>query len=103
MRLRRRISVTIEKREVTISYQGTAREQAHCRCCDREVSMLPVGLAAGITGVPERLLYQRVEAGKLHFLERSNGVVLICAESLRGMQRDGTERQPARRDVRLES
>jgi len=48
--------------------------------------MLPVALAASLAGVPERLIYQWLEAGKVHFLERPNGVVLICSESLGEMK-----------------
>jgi hypothetical protein len=35
------------------------------------------------TAVPERLVYQWVEAGKLHFLEQPSGAILICLQSLR--------------------
>lgn len=44
--------------------------------------MLSVALAAGLAGVSERLVYRLVEAGKAHFVERPNGVILICSESL---------------------
>jgi hypothetical protein len=81
MRLRRRIAVTVEKREISISSNAAVRDEAHCEKCGREVSMLSVALAAGLAGVPERLIYQWVEAGKVHFLQRLNGVVMICQES----------------------
>ncbi len=48
--------------------------------------MLPVALAAVVAGVQERLVYQWVEAGKVHFLERPNGAILVCEESLRGLK-----------------
>jgi len=86
MRFRRRIAVTVEKREISISTDAIVREEAHCERCGREVSMLPVALAASLAGVPERLIYQWLEAGKVHFLERPNGVVLICSESLGEMK-----------------
>jgi hypothetical protein len=82
MRLRRRIAVTVEKREISISSRAAIREQAHCDRCGREVQMLSVALAAGLAGVSERLVYRLVEAGKAHFVERPNGVILICSESL---------------------
>lgn len=49
--------------------------------------MLPAALAAGLAGVPERLVYQLVEAGMTHFVERPDGVVLICPESLGELNR----------------
>jgi len=84
MRVRRRIAVTVEKREISISGNPAGREQAHCEHCGREVSMLPAALAAVLARVPERSVYQWVEAGKVHFLERPNGAILICLESLEG-------------------
>jgi len=44
--------------------------------------MLPAALAAALAGVPERLVYQLVEAEKVHFVERPDGAILICPESL---------------------
>jgi hypothetical protein len=82
MKLRRRIAVTVEKSEISISIPAAISEQAYCERCGRDVQMLSVALAAGLAGVPERLLYQRVEAGTTHFVERPNGVILVCSESL---------------------
>jgi len=48
--------------------------------------MLPAALAAVVAGVPERLVYQWVEASKVHFLERPDGTILICLESLAGLK-----------------
>lgn len=48
--------------------------------------MMPVALAAVVAGVRERLMYQWVEAGKVHFLERPNGTMLVCEESLQGLK-----------------
>jgi len=44
--------------------------------------MLPPALAAGLAGMPERMVYRWVEANKVHFLERPGGAILICSESL---------------------
>jgi hypothetical protein len=82
MRVRRRIAVTVAKCEILISSNTPVREPSHCERCGRDVSMLPAALAAGLAGVTERLVYQWVEAGKVHFLERPNGAILICPESL---------------------
>jgi hypothetical protein len=86
MRFRRRIAVTVEKREISISSNLARRELAYCQHCGREVAMLPVAVAAVLAGVPERLVYQWVEAGKVHFLERPNSAILICPESLEGLR-----------------
>jgi hypothetical protein len=86
MRLRRRITVTHEKCEISISGSITGRELAYCERCGREVQMLSIAVAAGLAGVSERLLYQRVEAGKVHFVERPSGVLLICSEYLGGLK-----------------
>jgi hypothetical protein len=82
MRIRRRIAITVEKREISISTNAAAREQVYCERCGREVSMLSVALTAGLAGVPERMVYRWVEAGNVHFRERPDGAILICTESL---------------------
>jgi hypothetical protein len=82
MRLRRHIAITVDKREISVAGSMAVREQAYCGHCGREVSMISVALAAGLAGVSERSLYRLVETGKAHFVERPNGVILICSESL---------------------
>jgi len=67
MRLRRRIAVTVDRHEVSISSHAAVREQGHCERCGRKVSMLSAALAASLAGVPERLIYRWVEAGNVHF------------------------------------
>jgi hypothetical protein len=61
-------------------------EQAYCKGCGREVPMLSIALAAALVGKPERLVYQGVQAGKLHFLEQPSGAILICLQSLGALQ-----------------
>jgi hypothetical protein len=46
--------------------------------------MLPVELAAKVAGVSPRTLYRRIEQGKVHFRELSDGAVLVCENSLSG-------------------
>ena len=82
MRLRRRISVTVDRQEISITSRGAVRREGYCERCGRAVPMLPVAMAAGLSGISERVLYQWVESGNAHFTERPNGEVLICAKSL---------------------
>jgi hypothetical protein len=42
--------------------------------------MLSIALAAALVGKPERLVYQGVEAGKLHFLEQPSGAMAMFGQ-----------------------
>jgi hypothetical protein len=45
--------------------------------------MLPVATAAAVTGFTPRMLYRWVEQETLHFIESTDGTVLLCAESFK--------------------
>jgi len=38
--------------------------------------------AARLNGATVRAIYQRIEAGDLHFAETANGLLLVCSDSL---------------------
>jgi hypothetical protein len=54
-----------------------------CPACGGDVRWVTVREAAAISGLTEREIHRRVEAGSLHFLE-SSGALLICFLSLTG-------------------
>jgi predicted site-specific integrase-resolvase len=53
-----------------------------CHECGQRIEMIPVEAAATIAGVSTRTIYRWIEAHELHFLERADGVLLICPSSL---------------------
>lgn len=82
MGLRRRVEITIQRRELTLAQGGQPILIEHCPVCNCQVNMLPVELAAKAAGVSPRTLYRWVEQGKVHFRELSDGTLLVCDRSL---------------------
>jgi hypothetical protein len=54
-----------------------------CNACGTEVQMATVAHAAREAGLSELAIYQLLEPGALHFIEDSEGHVLVCFNSLR--------------------
>jgi hypothetical protein len=44
--------------------------------------MMRPSQAASVTGMSARAIYRLAESGEVHFLETSQGILLICLESL---------------------
>jgi len=84
MGLRRRVEITIQRRQLVLSVGGKPPERELCPSCQCEVSMLPVEAAAKASGVPARRLYRWIEQGRVHYRELSDGTVLVCEKSLIG-------------------
>ncbi|HEY6371687.1 MAG TPA: hypothetical protein VIX37_13995 [Candidatus Sulfotelmatobacter sp.] len=82
MGLRRRVEITIQRRELTLAQGGPPVVTERCPACDREVNMLPIELAARAAVVSPRTLYRWVEQNRVHFRELGDGTVLICENSL---------------------
>ncbi len=82
MGLRRRVEITIQRRELTLAHSGAQAVTERCAACDCEVNMLPIEMAAKAAVVSPRTLYRWVEQGRVHFRELGDGTVLICENSL---------------------
>ncbi|MCI0391249.1 MAG: helix-turn-helix domain-containing protein [Acidobacteria bacterium] len=77
---RKKITVEIE-RSLVIRKRGGA-VHAWCAGCAEQVRMLTPEESALAAGVTVRTIYRWVEAGKLHFIESPDGLLLICFNSL---------------------
>ncbi len=53
-----------------------------CEACAAQVRMVTAEEAAMIAEVSARAIYRRVEAGRIHFTETPEGLLLICFNSL---------------------
>ena len=85
MKRRRRLEITTHRHEV-IAVQVQPLEMAlrsRCPVCQCDVNMLPVALVTKTARVSSRTVYRWVEENQLHFVESSDGTVLICENSLR--------------------
>ena len=81
--MKKRTEVTIELEEIVLVTSGFARSgMAWCVGCANEVLMVTPAQAAVIARVSVRDINRRVEAGKVHFLETTEGSLLVCMSSL---------------------
>jgi hypothetical protein len=55
---------------------------AWCNYCGGQTQMLSVDQAALRAGMRSIVIYRMVEAGKLHFMEDTEGILFICSTSL---------------------
>ena len=80
---RRRTEITVETDEVFRIRRPGRKLRAWCAGCAAEAWMVTPDEAAVLSGVGTRTIYAFVEAGRLHFMETSGGLLLfVCLNSL---------------------
>lgn len=77
-----RTEITIETDRMFIIRRRRLLTQAWCAACSEMVKMAALEDAAKLVRMRSREVYRAVEAGKLHFIETSEGRLLICFNSL---------------------
>jgi hypothetical protein len=77
----RRMRITIQTERLLVLSQSQSLYSL-CAGCGAEVRMLTIDQAATLARLSSRELYREVEAGILHFIETTEGSVLICFNSL---------------------
>jgi excisionase family DNA binding protein len=82
MSRRRRTEITVETRQLFLLRSVGNGVQAWCAKCTPSVRMISPEQAAALAGVSTRTIYALVEAGKVHFIETSAGLLLVCLDSL---------------------
>jgi len=78
---KRRTEITIETHRVLRITKRHGFADAWCDECGNHVWTVTPEEAAVLGGVPTRLIYQWVEARRLHLIERPD-VLLVCLKSL---------------------
>ena len=79
----RRKEERIEIHERLIVRTASGSPPALCdECSLTDAIMLSPEHAAVVTGIPERQIYQWVEAGAIHYREAPNGKLSVCIKSL---------------------
>lgn len=79
------IEVVFEKNETFVVLRG-GRKTVFLRCgkCGRETGMAKPEDAARIVGVKTRRIYQKIEAGLIHFIEPTDAEdPLVCLDSVK--------------------
>ena len=82
MTTKRRIEISVEKKEFLVITQPDKLLPRWCESCAATVLMVTPEEAAVVSGVSWREISRRVEARNVHFIETPDGLVLICANSL---------------------
>lgn len=82
MRNRRRLIISVESSEVLVIRNPSGSVLAWCPGCAAEAAMIRPDAAAVLTGLSTRTIYRRVEADCVHFAETTEGLLLVCLNSL---------------------
>ena len=76
-----RTEISIETSQVVIiRHRHLVRQW--CAVCNAHTQMLTAEAAAAATGLSRRSVYRLAEQGQVHFCETSDGLLLICFNSL---------------------
>jgi hypothetical protein len=79
----KRIEITFElERRLVIKRSSGPGKQKFCAHCLENTEMLTTDEAALVIGCGSRAIFGWVELGWLHFMETSEGLLLICSNSL---------------------
>ena len=87
-----RITINIHELTLIKKLHGTA--EADCPQCGGRVEMATPEQGVTLTGIPSRHIYGWVEGGKVHFIETTEGHLLICLGSLRAAREGSLEKTP---------
>ena len=79
---RKRTEITIETDRILVLSRRKVSVVSWCLECRQRIKMFPVEEAATIARVSPRTIYRWIEAHEIHFLERADGLLLICPNSL---------------------
>lgn len=78
----RRAEITVEFNQVVVIKKPEGLVVQWCPVCEERVNMITTEAAAVLSNVDTRAIYRRIEAGAIHFTEMSEGIVLVCLNSL---------------------
>lgn len=80
--MKRRTEILLEITQLLVIKRSGKTGFAWCENCARNVPMISTERAAIIACQSTRTIYRWVEAGRLHFMEKPEGQLLICLDSL---------------------
>ncbi len=78
----KRTEISIETRRVLTIRRRQPLTRVWCEGCLAEVQMISPNEAAAIAGVGARTIYRWIEESRVHFIEDSSEVILVCAPSI---------------------
>lgn len=81
MNATRRIKIRVEKHELKIVRFGR-RQNLFCGICRAEKQHLTVSQVSAVLGISEVSVFRLAASGQVHSTDRSDGKLMICAESM---------------------
>ena len=78
---RKRTEITIET-ERTLFISSPRKVISWCAACGAPAKMVPVDEAALVARIDSRTIFRLVEAGRLHSSDTTEGLLLVCLDSL---------------------
>jgi hypothetical protein len=84
----KKILITTESREIFIvRLSGKTDIRGFCETCAFETEMVTLDNAVSLFGISALKMLRAVESGEIHFLETTDGHLLLCCESLKSSDR----------------
>src|ERR1044072_4810769 len=80
--MERHTRITINTSELLLVKKLKGTAEADCLSCGRRVKMATPEQAFTLTGIQSPTIYGWVEGGRVHFIETTDGHLLICLDSL---------------------
>ncbi|HSE96767.1 MAG TPA: hypothetical protein VLD57_00765 [Blastocatellia bacterium] len=81
-RIRRTTELTIERSRYIFAGRPSVQKTVWCPMCLDEARLVTPEEASSLARVTVREINRRVEAGRVHFIETTEGLLFICATSL---------------------
>ena len=85
--MNRRTEILIEIDEVTLISCHSGSRRQWCPHCAADVTTVTPQQASAIAQVSVRMINQWVENGAVHFIETDRGLLFVCLESLRRLEK----------------
>lgn len=82
MKKRKRTEIKVEIEQLLVIRQRRSSILAWCEGCHEQVTMIRPEEAAAMASLDLRAIYRSVEAGRLHFIDATDGLPLICLNSI---------------------
>ena len=94
MRRSGRTEISVEHHESVIVRRLRSPVHAWCNDCGAQVEMVAADEAARLAHVTPRTMYRWLELAKVHYFERGDGSVLVCAPSISKLAEGSVSKPP---------
>ena len=74
--------ITTEKKEIAVLVNSATQINFSCEFCGVSAKMVSPLLAAKLLRISTREIYQKIELGKIHFIETEDFQLFVCLNSL---------------------